>query len=270
MMERNLLPGVTSPSPEFRGEGEIMRNSRRVKVLGVPVDCVDMQGALQAIDEMISGDIPRTVLAVNPEKVIKAQSDPLLLRMLSNAGLVIPDGIGVVYAVRLLYRKPIGRVPGSELMPAICSVAGERGYRIFLYGASPEVNDKAVAALRRDYPGIDIVGHKHGYVDDTDMPALIEQIDRSRANVLFVALGSPRQELWMEKYLTQLRHVRVCQGVGGTFDVIAGRVRRAPLFFRQANLEWFYRLVTEPRRAIRQAALPRFTYRVFREKFGSS
>lgn len=238
-------------------------------MLGVPVDCVDMDRALSAVDDMVAGDQPRTILAVNPEKVMKAQNDPVLSRALNDAGLLIPDGIGVVYAVRTLWGERIARVPGSELMPAICARAAERGYKVFLFGASREVNDQAVVKLRAQYPGIQIVGHHDGYVDEAGMPRLIEAIDMSGAQILFVALGSPKQELWMEKYLPRLHHVRVCQGVGGTFDVIAGRVRRAPALFRNANLEWFYRLITEPRRALRQVVLPQFTLAVFRAKLSS-
>lgn len=229
-----------------------------------------MEGALAAVEHMVAGEKAQAVVAVNPEKVIKAQSDPVLRRSLAGAGLLIPDGIGVVYAVRLLRHERIERVPGAELMPAICERAARRGYKVFLFGASREVNEQAVVVLARQYPGLVIAGHHHGYVQDAAMPALIEAINASGAQVLFVALGSPRQELWMEKYLPELRHVRVCQGVGGTFDVIAGRIRRAPAAFRRANLEWFYRLITEPKRAIRQIVLPRFTYQVFRAKlFGS-
>jgi N-acetylglucosaminyldiphosphoundecaprenol N-acetyl-beta-D-mannosaminyltransferase len=243
----------------------------RVEVLGAPVDCVDMEGALDAVDALVAGSQGRAVLAVNPEKVIKAQSDPVLRRFLWSAGLLIPDGIGVVFAVRLLKRRQIERVPGAELMPAICARAAQRGYSIFLFGASQEVVGKTAVILAAQYPGLVVAGYHHGYVDEPDMPAVIDAINSSGANVLFVGLGSPRQELWMERYLPALHNVRACQGVGGTFDVISGRVRRAPALLRRANLEWFYRLVTQPRRAIRQIVLPRFTYQVFREKmFGSS
>lgn len=242
----------------------------RVEVLGAPVDCVDMDGALAAIDEMISGSRAQAVLAINPEKVIKAQSDPVLRELLWNAGLLIPDGIGVVYAVRLLKRQRIERVPGADLMPAICARAAHRGYKVFLFGASREVIEKAVVILAARYPGLVIAGYHHGYVEESGMSLVVDAINVSGANVLFVGLGSPRQELWILQYLPQLRHVRVCQGVGGTFDVISGRVRRAPVLFRRANLEWFYRLITDPRRAIRQIVLPRFTYQVFRTKmFGN-
>lgn len=246
-----------------------MASPLRVSVLGVPVDCVDMARTLTAVDEMVAGGLPRTILAVNPEKVMKAQHDPVLRRALDGAGLLIPDGIGVVYAVRMLWGEHISRVPGAELMPAICGLAAKRGYKVFLFGASHEVNEQAVAKLQHRYPGIPIVGHHDGYVDEAQMPHLIDEINVSGAQILFVALGSPKQELWMEKYLPQLHHIRVCQGVGGTFDVIAGRVRRAPAAFRRANLEWFYRLITEPKRALRQVVLPQFTLAVFRAKLSS-
>jgi N-acetylglucosaminyldiphosphoundecaprenol N-acetyl-beta-D-mannosaminyltransferase len=228
-----------------------------------------MARTLAAVDDMVGGGLPRTILAVNPEKVMKAQHDPVLRRALDAAGLLIPDGIGVVFAVRMLWGEHISRVPGAELMPAICALAAQRGYKVFLFGAGREVNEQAVARLQHQYPGIPIVGHHDGYVDEAGMPRLIDEINLCGAQILFVALGSPKQELWMEKYLPQLHHVRVCQGVGGTFDVIAGRVRRAPAFFRHTNLEWFYRLITDPKRALRQVALPQFTLAVFRAKLSS-
>jgi N-acetylglucosaminyldiphosphoundecaprenol N-acetyl-beta-D-mannosaminyltransferase len=248
-----------------------MSTPKRVSVLGVPVDCVDMVRTLAAVDEMVAGGLPRTILAVNPEKVMKAQTDPVLRRALDDAGLLIPDGIGVVFAVRMLWGEHIRRVPGAELMPEICALAAKRGYKVFLFGASREVNEQAVALLQHMYPSIPIVGHHDGYVDSAGMPRIIDEINVSGAQILFVALGSPRQELWMEQWLPRLQHIRVCQGVGGTFDVIAGRVRRAPAVFRHMHLEWFYRLVSEPKRALRQLVLPQFAYQVFREKlFGNS
>jgi N-acetylglucosaminyldiphosphoundecaprenol N-acetyl-beta-D-mannosaminyltransferase len=239
---------------------------KRVDVLGVPVDCVDMSQSIALVDRMITGDRPATIVAVNPEKVMKARSDGALRRFLWNSGLLIPDGIGVVFAVRLLDHEPIERVPGAELMPAICARAAPKGYSVFRFGAAENVNATAADVLLRTYPGLRIVGRHHGYVTDEGMPAVIETINACRPDVLFVALGSPRQEIWFDRYLPQLK-VKVCQGVGGTFDVIAGRIKRAPTFFRRNNLEWLYRLMREPRRAIRQAALPGFIYLLARKKF---
>jgi N-acetylglucosaminyldiphosphoundecaprenol N-acetyl-beta-D-mannosaminyltransferase len=248
----------------FRGSFNLT-NPERIEILGVPVDCVDMQQSLEAVDAMIQGNSPKTVIAVNPEKIIKARHDPGLLGLLKNAGLLIPDGIGAVVAAKILYGKSISRVPGSELMPEICKRSLSNGYKLFLLGAAPYVNEKAVAVLKEKYKGINIVGSQHGYYSEDELPGLIERINNSKADVLFIALGSPRQELWMEEYLPQL-NVKVCQGVGGTFDVIAGKVTRAPLLFRKLNLEWLYRLLAQPKRLLRQTALPKFAYLVLKQK----
>lgn len=234
---------------------------KRVEVLGVPIDCVTTEQALRVVDEMLHGDKPDTIIAVNPEKVMKARRDPILLGQLMRAGLLIPDGIGVVVAARGKQLDPVERVAGSDLMPLLCALAARKGYKVFLYGASAETNDQAVRTLRERFPQLDIAGAQDGFVKDEDMPALIRRINDSGADILFVALGSPKQELWMDRWLSELR-VKVVQGVGGTFDVLAGRVKRAPLAWRRIHLEWLYRLVCEPARIRRQTALPRFAAQI--------
>lgn len=239
---------------------------QRIEILGVPVDCVSMGAALDYVDELITRPGASTIFAINPEKVMKARQDPWLLDQIRGATLLIPDGIGVVWAARLLGRASLERVPGADLMLALCGRAANRGYRIFLYGAAPETNALARTALEQRFPGIVIAGNRHGYVTQAEMPALVGEINASGAQLLFVALGSPRQELWMAHHLSQLK-VKVCQGVGGTFDVIAGTVRRAPASWRATNLEWAYRLLSDPRRLPRQSALPRFAWRVLAARF---
>lgn len=236
---------------------------KRIDVLGVPVDCVDMDMAMKYIGRILENERAHAVIAVNPEKVIAAQSDHRLLKALQSAGLLIPDGIGIIFAARLLHRRRLRRVPGSELMPKICEYAAEMGYAVFLFGATAEVNELASAELKRRYPKIHIAGAEHGYLPDDDMPGLVERINSSGAKILFLALGSPRQEDWMLKHLAAL-NVRVCQGVGGTFDVLSGRVNRAPIIFQKLNLEWLYRLLANPRRLTRQTALPRFFFQTIK------
>lgn len=245
-----------------------MRNIHRVEVLGVPVDCVTMNEAVDCTEDMVRRQQPSIILAVNPEKVIRAQQDRNLLDLLRSADLLIPDGIGVVIAARILGLGRPERVPGSELMPKLCERAASKGYTVFLFGASEEVNRQAVTILQDRYPGIRIVGSHHGYVTDKEMPIVIADINDCQPDLLFVALGSPHQELWMARYVPLLK-VKVCQGVGGTFDVIAGRVKRAPLMFRAIHLEWFYRLLSQPSRIVRQTALPLFAYHVLKNKFRS-
>lgn len=238
----------------------------RIDLLGVPVDCVDMGQALDfLIDHAAHGIGCATVFAVNPEKIMRARRDETLRALLSSATLLIPDGIGAVLAARILGLGRFGRVPGSELMPNLCERAAARGFSVFLFGARPEVNDEAAAALLRRFPGLEIAGRQHGYVDEADMPALVERINASGAAILFAALGSPRQEAWMNRHAPALR-VKVAQGVGGTLDVIAGRVNRAPPLFLALNLEWLYRLLREPRRIWRQRALAAFAWAVVRER----
>ncbi len=237
----------------------------RVDILSIPVDCVTMDQAVEWADSRMKLSEPKTVIAVNPEKIMKAQTDPQLQQFLRSAGLLIPDGIGVVLATRLLGLGYAERVPGAELMPRLCALASEKGYSVFLFGASPEVNERAAAKLRSDFPTLTIAGTQHGYVQPAEMPAVLDCINKAAPDFLFIALGSPKQELWMSTYLPQLR-VKVCQGVGGTFDVLAGRVKRAPWFFRCIHLEWFYRLLSQPSRLLRQTALPLFAFHILRKR----
>lgn len=241
---------------------------KRVEIFDVPVDCVTMDQAIDWVDAILAGDKRHSVIAMNPEKVMKASRDHELLNHLRSAGLLIPDGIGVVLAVRLFKLGHLERVPGSELMPKLCELAAIKGYKVFLFGASPEVVSRAAQALRQRFAGLNIVGAQHGYVKEEDMPTAISSINAAKPDLLFVALGSPKQELWMARYLPEL-NVKVCQGVGGTFDVIAGRVKRAPFLFRAVHLEWFYRLMLQPGRILRQTALPLFAYHVVKSKFMS-
>lgn len=239
---------------------------KRVEVVGVPVDCVDVPVTHRTVGDILSGAAGGNIIAVNPEKVMRARSDPRLLDALRGARLLIPDGIGVVLAARILGLGRMSRVPGSELMPAICEIAAREGRGVFLFGASPEVNAMVAQILPERYPGLRIAGRHHGYVKDDEMPSLIDEINRSRADVLFVALGSPKQEYWMAENGPRL-NVRTCQGVGGTFDVIAGRIKRAPALFINLHLEWLYRLLSQPSRAGRQKALPQFALMILREWF---
>ena len=239
---------------------------KRVRILGIPVDNVDMRSALDFIDTIIRYDKQRQyILAVNPEKVRTLKRENSLREMFENAALLLPDGIGVVLAMRWLHGLSAKRVPGSELMPNICKRSAEKGYKIFIYGSTESVNKSAAEKLNQEYSGIQIVGRCHGYIGDEGMNKLVQEINRSKANVLFVALGSPNQEMWIQKYLPDLS-VNICQGIGGTLDAITGNVKRAPKLFLKTGLEWLYRLIADPRRIRRQIALPVFAMQVALEK----
>jgi N-acetylglucosaminyldiphosphoundecaprenol N-acetyl-beta-D-mannosaminyltransferase len=243
------------------------QHEKRLKILNVWVDPVDMNGALKRVENLVEkGDRPHSLFAVNPEKNFSVPRDPQLHKVFRDADLLIPDGIGVVLAARILYRVRLKRVPGVEMMEEICRLSAGKGYKVFIYGAKEEVSAKSVEILQKRYPSLEIVGRANGYVSPEEMPTLIEQINDSGAQVLFLALGSPRQENWFAKYSDQLHTVRVCQGIGGTLDTIAGTVKRAPRLWCRYNLEWLYRLLAEPQRIARQKVLPIFAYRVLRTK----
>ncbi|MEW5802941.1 MAG: WecB/TagA/CpsF family glycosyltransferase [bacterium] len=231
----------------------------RLEILNIWVDPVDMEQALSQVRQFVEkGTRPHCIFAVNPEKEFSIPKDPVLYEIFKKADLLIPDGIGVVYAARILHGARLSRVPGVDLMAKICELAAQEGYRIFIYGAREEVNAAACAALIERYPGLKIAGRSDGFVKDEDMPDLVAKINDSKAQILFLALGSPKQEKWFSAWKDSLKSVRVVQGIGGTLDTIAGTVKRAPEFWQKCSAEWLYRLLKEPSRIRRQNVLPIF------------
>ncbi len=243
-----------------------MENSpKRYQVLNIWVDELNMTQALERVNAFIKrGKGVHTVFASNPEKNFSVPKDLFLYNMFEEADMLIPDGIGMVLAARWLYKSKLERVPGCELMQNTCAMAADKGYKIFIYGAKEEVNEVAVETLKKRHPTIEIVGRQNGYLLEEEMPELIDRINKSGAEILFLALGSPKQELWIATHRDQLNTVRVCQGIGGTLDVLAGTVKRAPEFYCKTGTEWLYRLLSEPTRLKRQLSLPKFAFQVFR------
>ena len=243
-----------------------MTSKSRLKILDIWVDPVSREEAIARVKNYLTeGTRPHSVLASNPEKFFLVPKDPTLYETYKNADLLLPDGIGIVLAVRALYGIDQKRIPGSEFIFDICNLSAYGGHGIFIYGAREEVNKKSVAILKDKYDGINIVGRSNGYVEASEMPKLIDRINASRAEVLFLALGSPRQEKWFASYKDSLKYVKVCQGIGGTLDTIGGNVKRAPEIWCRYNLEWLYRLLSDPKRIKRQIVLPGFVLLIMRE-----
>lgn len=236
-------------------------NCERIDILEVPLDCVDMERTIAKAEDLIAAKEPAAIFAVNPEKIIAAHENPELRNALQKAALLIPDGIGVVAAARVLHGRIFDRVPGAELMPHLCEYAARTGRSVYLLGAAPGIAELASERLKKDYPDLVISGFQHGYFNEDDVDAIKANIRAARPDIVFVAFGSPRQELWIDRHIADLGPVLV-QAVGGTFDVLAGNVKRAPALFRNNHLEWFYRLASNPSRLARQKALPRFAVAV--------
>ncbi len=239
---------------------------QRLAILDIWVDAVDRAAAIRRAEAFLQGDRPRAVFASNPEKAFSVPADPLLHRVYREAGLLLPDGIGMVLAARILHGVRLERVPGSEFIFDLCALAARDGHPVFFYGAKEAVNRAAAAKLERRFPGLIVAGRQDGYLPEAEMPGLVERINRSGARILFLALGSPKQERWFAAHRDQLTTVRLCQGIGGTLDTIAGNVKRAPRWWCRYNLEWLYRLLKEPKRIQRQKVLPLFALGVLQAK----
>ncbi|MHB1418805.1 MAG: WecB/TagA/CpsF family glycosyltransferase [Bacillota bacterium] len=235
--------------------------NERVRVFGISVDRVDMKGALQLIEEFIREGSPHLIFAANPEKVMRVEQDGELKEILQQAHLVIADGTGIVWAAKVFGRSLPERVTGIDLMHAITALSASRGYRVYFLGAAPGVAEEASTRLARIYPGLQVAGTHHGYFRPEEEAELIQEVNFCRPDVLFVAMGSPRQEKWLHRHREQLE-VPVCMGIGGSLDVITGRVDRAPRWMQQVGLEWSYRLLRDPRRVVRMTVLPRYALRV--------
>ncbi|MFP7734103.1 WecB/TagA/CpsF family glycosyltransferase [Priestia aryabhattai] len=201
------------------------------------------------------------IVAINPEKIMKAQEDRELKLLLNQATYQIPDGIGVILASKLKKGRIRERVTGIDMMLKLCKEATNNGKKIFLYGAKPGIADEAKVKLEEMFPGILIVGTLNGYEKNEEV--IERTINDSGAEIVFVALGSPAQENWIIAHKEKL-NPSVYQGVGGSFDVISGRLNRAPAVFQKFGLEWLYRLLKEPWRWKRQLELPKFLLRVLR------
>ena len=241
-------------------------NNNRPKILGVPVDAYrSTKELLQDIEIGMNGAGPRTVFSVNPEKIMRARKDPVLSDALVNSDVLIPDGIGVVLAIRILHKLKVSRIAGVDLMRLLLDKAGKRGYRVYIFGAKPAIHLRTINKIKKRFPSLKIVGSSHGYIQENQHGALIDDINSVNPDILFVGLGSPKQEYWIQVHKSVL-NVKLCMGIGGSLDVIAGHIPRAPYFFRTLGLEWFYRLIREPNRFRRQLALPRFFFELLKEK----
>jgi N-acetylglucosaminyldiphosphoundecaprenol N-acetyl-beta-D-mannosaminyltransferase len=234
----------------------------RIPVLGSTVHLVGLEEAARMILGWAVTSAPgpaKVAIAFNPERSVKAQRDPRVAEALLEADLRFPDGVGVVWAARQRGAEGIERVAGIELAERALELTAEHGLPVFLLGASPGVAEEAAVALGRRMPGLRVVGIRNGYFSPQEEAAVVDEIRGSGAALLLVAMGSPRQELFIQRHRDALG-VGAAMGVGGSFDVWSGRVRRAPGWARTMGVEWLYRLVAEPRRLKRQVALPLFAW----------
>ncbi|MCL4472795.1 MAG: WecB/TagA/CpsF family glycosyltransferase [Actinobacteria bacterium] len=245
---------------------DLKNRDGRLKVLGVQVDRVDSKQALATIETMLDTPACKQVVTLNPEYVMRATEDPELMRILNGAELSVPDGMGIVWASRILGEPLKGRITGTGLLPEIARICASRGQSLFLLGGQPGVAGLAAARLSEQIPGLAIAGVSSNDPGNVTDPQTVELINGSGADVLAVAYGCPKQDFWIDRNRGKLTGVRVAIGVGGALDFISGQVPRAPRWIRRAGMEWLFRLGLEPSRLGRMIALPRFGWRVLRAR----
>ena len=216
-------------------------------MLGVPVDDVTMEETLDVIDAMIATRRVHQHVVVNVSKVVQASRDPGIRAILDSCDLVNVDGQPVIWASRLLGHGLRERVPGVDLMQHLIARAAVRGYGVFLLGARGDVVTAVERRIRREHPGLHIAGARHGYWEPADEAGIADAVAASGADILFLAIGSPAKEQFLARWKDSMS-IPLVMGVGGSFDVYAGRTKRAPGWMQRAGLEWLYRVLQEPRR----------------------
>ena len=225
----------------------------RTDILGVGFDNLTLEEAAQAAADLIEGEGFHYAVTPNPEFLRLAKKDGEFRAVLNGAGLVLPDGVGVTYAAKLLGCPLKGKVPGIDFAARLMAWLAGEGKRLFLLGAKPGVAEQAALNLLAAYPGLIVCGTHDGYFQDS--APVVDEIRASCADVVFVCLGAPKQEFWMAQY-GPLTGAKLMVGLGGSLDVFAGVVERAPEGWQRLGLEWLYRLIKEPRRIGRMAKLP--------------
>jgi N-acetylglucosaminyldiphosphoundecaprenol N-acetyl-beta-D-mannosaminyltransferase len=236
---------------------------RTVNILGAPVAKLTMEETIDFLEAMLEKGKPGQIVTANAEILYKASRNPAHLSILRNAALVTADGSGALWASKYLGDPIAERVTGVDLFQAILPLAAERQWSVYFLGAEQAVLDLMIQKIREQYPELPVAGQRNGYFSRDEQQDLADEIHDSRARILFVAMGFPRQEEFIARYLDSMG-VSLAIGVGGSFDVLAGKAPRAPDWFVRHGLEWLYRLFKEPRRVKRMTALPKFIFAVWR------
>jgi len=247
-----------------------MRADLSVRLFGLRMDNLTMDETVSQVNGFISEGGVHHHVVVNVDKIVKAHRDPRIRKIVNGCDLVSVDGQPVVWASRLLGQPIKARVAGIDLMMCLFAEAQKRGYRLYFLGAQAQVVERAVEEVRRRFPGVQIAGWRDGYFSEAEEPQVAQEIALARPHILFVGITSPKKELLLDRWKDHIQAPFV-MGVGGSFDVVAGKVRRAPRWMQHAGLEWLFRLVQEPHRMWRRYLVEdvQFLWLVARELRGT-
>lgn len=241
------------------------KNFETVSIYGIPFSKMKMQETLAWMTDAIVNHRSTHVITANPIMVMAALENDNFMRVMQQADIIVPDGAGVVWAANKAGSPLSERVTGFDLLHELMRIGEKHHWKVFLLGAAPEVVQATEARLHELYPGVQIVGALDGYFGAAEDEGVVAQIREAAPDILFVARGADTQEPWIAKYRDQL-NATLMMGVGGSFDIISGRMKRAPQWMQKMKLEWFYRLIKEPTRYKRMLALPKFAWKVMRDK----
>lgn len=243
--------------------------NKRLEILGVGVDRVSSSEALARIATFITEGratgASHQIVTANAEIIYQASKNEKMRTVINQAQLVTADGSGVVWASKQLGEPLAERVTGIDLVNSICAASAQYGWKLYILGSAPGVADTAAQNICDKYPGCNIIGTHHGYFDEKEEQKILEELREQKPDVLFVALGAPKQEYWIAEHVSVLG-IPVAMGIGGSMDVLSGNVKRAPQWMQKLSLEWLYRVLIQPTRFKRVLALPKFMLAVKKQK----
>lgn len=246
-------------------------NSKKVNLFGTDIDCLTMEETIQVVDKIIQDRTPRQHVVVNALKFAMMSSNPELKNIVNSCDIISADGLPVVWASRILAQPLPTRVAGVDLFQNLVRFCSQKGYRPFFFGAREEIAIKTVENFKEKYPSLKVAGYRNGYFSQEEESQVSEMIRKSRADILFVGISSPIKEIFLSKWMNYMQ-IPFCMGVGGSFDIIAGKTKRAPEWMQEAGLEWFYRVLQEPQRMWKRYATTNsiFVWMVLKEYLRSN
>jgi N-acetylglucosaminyldiphosphoundecaprenol N-acetyl-beta-D-mannosaminyltransferase len=231
----------------------------------MPIDVLTMNECMERIGEFVETNRPHLVVTADSSGIVQAQTDPALAELYETADLVTPDSSGVVWAMRRAGSPVPARVSGVDIVDNVCRVSSETGWRIYFLGAAPGIAELAAERMRLRHPGCNIVGARHGYFPQESDDVVAAEVAETKPDILFVAMGIPRQEKFIRATQDKIG-AKVAMGVGGSFDVFSGKVRRAPVILQKIKMEWLWRLAQNPKKIGKVMLLPQFVLMVLRER----
>ena len=236
---------------------------RHIELLGLPIHGVDMTAALDRIHALVKSGGVHHVVTADASMLVTAQTDPELATILREAALVTPDSVGVLWGAKRRGTPLSERVSGVEIVEKLCEASAEHGTRLYFFGAAPGIAPLAAERMTAKYPGCLIVGTHDGFFKPDAVDSIVAEIKAAKPDILCVAFGIPRQEKWIRAHAKEIG-VPVSIGVGGTFDVLSGTVKRAPLLFQKLHLEWLWRVIKNPKKLNKVMLLPKFVGYILR------